>query len=154
MTDHSSKPASSRTAARLAAVQALYQIEQTDTRPALVMAEFRQHRLGQTIDGDTYIKADDKLFIDIVDGVATHQPELDDQLRPHLAQGWSLERIDSILRQVIRCGAYELSHRKDIPPKVVISEYVDVAHAFAEKTEAAFVNSILDKLAKNTSGTI
>jgi transcription antitermination protein NusB len=149
MTDIVSKPASPRTAARLAAVQALYQIEQTEARPAMVMAEFRQHRLGQTIDDDTYIKADDKLFIDIVDGVTTHQTELDSQLARHLAQGWTLERIDSILRQVIRCGAYELAHRQDIPPKVVISEYVDVAHAFAEKTEAAFVNSVLDKLARS-----
>jgi transcription antitermination protein NusB len=150
MTDIVPKPGSPRAAARLAAVQALYQIEQSGERPAMVMAEFRQHRIGQTIDEDTYIKADDKLFIDIVDGVTTHLADLDAQLAPHLAQGWSMERIDSILRQVIRCGAYELAHRKDIPPKVVISEYVDVAYAFAEKTEAAFVNSVLDRLAKNT----
>jgi transcription antitermination protein NusB len=143
------KPGSPRAAARLAAVQALYQIEQTGERPAMVMAEFRQHRIGQTIEDAQYVKADDKLFIDIVDGVSTHRPDLDAQLVPHLAAGWTLERIDSIMRQIIRCGAYELAYRKDIPPNVVISEYVDVAHAFADRNEASFVNSVLDKLAKN-----
>jgi transcription antitermination protein NusB len=142
------KPGSARAAARLAAVQALYQIETTGERPTMVMAEFRQHRLGHTIGEDRYIKADDKLFIDIVDGVTTHLAELDATLATHLATGWSMARLDAIMRQTLRCGAYELTHRKDIPPKVVISEYVEVAYAFVEKADASFVNGVLDGLAK------
>lgn len=144
------KSGSPRAAARLAAVQALYQIEQTGERATMVMAEFRQHRLGQTIEGDQYVKADDRLFIDIVDGVTTHMAALDAKIIPHLASNWRLERIDSILRQVIRCGAYELAHRKDIPSAVVISEYVDVAHAFVDKNDAAFVNGVLDRMARTS----
>jgi transcription antitermination protein NusB len=145
------KPGSARTAARLAAVQALYQIETTGERPTMVMAEFRQYRLGQVIGEDQYIKADDKMFIDIVDGVTTHLADLDAALSQHLAAGWSMARIDSIMRQTLRCGAYELTYRKDVPPKVVISEYVDVAYAFVEKPEASFVNGVLDGLAKANS---
>jgi transcription antitermination protein NusB len=142
------KPGSARAAARLAAVQALYQIETTSARPTMVMAEFRQHRLGKAIGEDQYVKADDKLFIDIVDGVTTHLADLDTALSAHLADGWSMKRLDAIMRQTLRCGAYELLHRKDIPPNVVISEYVDVAYAFVNKAEASFVNGVLDKLAK------
>ncbi len=150
MTNISSpKQISPRSAARLAAVQALYQIEQTGERPALVMAEFRQHRLGKAIDDETIVKADDRLFIDIVDGVTTHADDLTAQLGAHIGEKWSMARLNSILRHIIRAGAYELAHRKDIPPGVVISEYVEIAHGFVDVGDAAFVNGILDKLAKS-----
>ncbi len=142
------KPGSARAAARLAAVQALYQIESSGERPAFVMTEFRQHRLGKAIEDDEYVKADDRLFIAIVDGVTNDLPRIDEAVTAHLTEGWAMDRLDMIVKQILRAGAFELMDRADIPPKVIISEYVEVAKAFFERPEAAFVNGHLDSLAR------
>ncbi len=119
----------------------------------MVMTEFRQHRLGATIGEDHYVKADDKLFIAIVDGVTNDMAELDGAIAAHLTEGWTLDRLDRIVRQILRAGAFELTSRDDIPPKVVISEYVEVAKAFFDRPEAAFVNGLLDALARQLGRT-
>jgi transcription antitermination protein NusB len=150
-----SKPivGTARAAARLAAVQALYQIESTGERPAVVMTEFRQHRIGKAIGDDHYVKADDKLFIAIVDGVTNDLTSIDASVSEHLTDGWSIERLDLIVKQILRAGVFELTSRTDIPPKVVISEYVEVAKAFFDRPEAAFVNGHLDSLARSLGRT-
>jgi transcription antitermination protein NusB len=155
MENVTSKPivGTARAAARLAAVQALYQIESTGERPALVMTEFRQHRIGKAIDDDHYVIADDKLFIAIVDGVTNDLESIDTSVSEHLTDGWSIERLDLIVKQILRAGVFELTSRADIPPKVVISEYVEVAKAFFERPEAAFVNGHLDSLARSLGRT-
>lgn len=139
---------SARSAARLAAVQALYQIEMSGDRPSKVIIEFRNHRLGQEIEGDTYVAADDDLFADIVDGAVHRMAAIDEALSGLLAQGWTLNRVDRLVRQVLRAGAYELMARPDVPAAVVITEYVDVVGAFYERSEASFVNGVLDRLAR------
>jgi transcription antitermination protein NusB len=138
-----------RSAARLAAVQALYQMEMSDSSAARVITEFRHHRLGQDIDGDIYAKADEKLFVDIVDGVDQQRARIDAAVEAHLSDNWSLSRIDSTLRQLLRAAGYELMARLDTPTAVVINEYVEVANAFVERSEAGFINGVLDRLAKS-----
>jgi transcription antitermination protein NusB len=137
-----------RSAARLAAVQALYQMEMSDSSSARVITEFRHHRLGQDIDGDMYAKADEKLFVDIVDGVDDQRERIDAAVEAHLSDGWKLNRIDSTLRQLLRAAGYELMARLDTPTAVIINEYVEVANAFVERSEAGFINGALDRLAK------
>ena len=144
---NSPHPAMERSAARLAAVQALYQMDLAKTDLNAVMSEFAQHRLGQTVDGDEYGAVDEKFFRDLVAGVVQHQRTLDPMLDSRLAEGWRLGRIDSILRAILRAAAFELSERPDIPARAVINEYVDVAHAFFEGDEPKVVNGILDRLA-------
>jgi transcription antitermination protein NusB len=142
------KGGSPRSAARLAAVQALYQIESSGDPVAKVIVDFRNHRLGREVEGDLYVKADEALFTDLVDGAIQRLAEIDAKLAEHLASGWSLDRLDSVIRQILRAGAYELIARPDTPTPVVITEYVDVAKAFAAAQEASFVNGVLDKLAR------
>jgi N utilization substance protein B len=138
--------AASRSAARLAAVQALYQMDMTGIDLTKVVAEFEAHRLGQEIEGDQYCAAEAEFFRDLVEGVVREQRRLDPLIDQHLAEGWRLSRIDSILRAILRSGAYELFMRDDVPAKVVISEYVDIAHAFFGEEEPKVVNGILDRL--------
>ncbi|MGK2285906.1 transcription antitermination factor NusB [Pedomonas sp. V897] len=140
------RPGTPRSAARLAAVQALYQIEMASDSVPRVIKEFHDHRLGSEIEGDTYIRADRNLFDDIVAGAWARREELDGLIARHLAEGWTLERLDRPMRQILRAGAYELVARPDVPTAVVITEYVDVAHAFYEPREAAFVNGLLDRV--------
>jgi N utilization substance protein B len=135
-----------RTAARLAAVQALYQMDMTAIDLNRVIAEFEAHRLGQEVEGCQYCDAETQFFRDIVEGVVREQRRLDPLVDRHLAQGWRLNRVDSILRAILRAGAYEMLMRKDVPSRVVITEYVDLAHAFFEGEEPKVVNGILDKL--------
>lgn len=137
-----------RGAARLAAVQALYQMDVASTPLDDVIEEFVEHRLGQDIEGNDIVEADAAHFEDIVRGVVREQRELDRQVNGALASGWSLARIDSTLRAILRCGTYELRRCKDIPVKVVINEYVDVAHAFFEGDEPGVVNAVLDRLGR------
>lgn len=147
MTDSMVNP---RSAARLLAVQALYQMAMnSDATAAWVITEFRHHRLGREIDGQLYGRADEALFIDIVDGVATRQAEVDATLIQYLSSGWSLPRLDKTLLQILRAGTYELMARVDVPTAVIINEYVDVAKAFFEASDAAFVNAVLDSAARN-----
>ena len=137
-----------RSAARLAAVQALYQRDMEGTSLPKLLDEFHQHRLGREIEGDTYAEAEVPFFDDIVRGVDARGEEIDAALEAKLAEGWSLKRLDKTLLQVLRCGAYELLARADIPTGAVISEYVDVAKAFFDDREAKFANGVLDAVAK------
>ena len=139
----------SRSAARLAAVQALYQLEMEGTPIRVLLHEFHQHRLGATIEDVTYAEAEESFFDDLVIGVDKRREEIDGLGKVRLSQGWSLERLDKPMRQILRAGSYELIARPDVPTPTVISEYVDVAHAFYDKREAGFVNGLLDAVAKD-----
>jgi N utilization substance protein B len=144
------KPARSRSrsAARLAAVQALYQQEMEGTPLARLIKEFHDHRLGATIGDTQYIDAEREFFDDVVTGVDARRDEIDAAITARLAKGWSLKRLDRPMRAILRAGAYELIARSDVPVGSVISEYVDVAHAFYDKRESGFVNGLLDAIAK------
>src|SRR4051794_22776161 len=139
----------SRSAARLAAVQALYQQEMEGTPLPRLLKEFHDHRLGATIEEQTYHQAERDFFDDIVTGADARRAELDALISSRLAQGWSIERLDRPMRAILRAGAYELVARADVPVGSVISEYVDVAHAFYDKRESGFVNGLLDSIAKD-----
>lgn len=137
-----------RSAARLAAVQALYQHDMEGTTLPMLLDEFHRHRLGAEIEGDQYAAADVAFFDDVVKGVAARKDEIDELLASKLAEGWRLERLDKTMLQILRAGAWELMARADVPTGSAISEYVDVAHAFFEAREAKFVNGVLDGVAK------
>lgn len=145
-----SRPARSlaRSAARLAAVQALYQREMEDTHLPRLLDEFHMHRLGQTIEDEQYAEAEVAFFDDVVRGVDARAEEIDALLEERLAEGWHLKRLDKTMLQILRAGAYELLARPDVPVGTAISEYVDVAHAFFDEREAKFVNGVLDAVAK------
>ena len=138
----------SRSAARLAAVQALYQQEMEGTPLARLIAEFHDHRLGATIEDAQYHTAERDFFDDIVTGTQARRAEIDGLISQRLAEGWALERLDRPMRAILRAGAYELIARPDVPVATVITEYVDVAHAFFDKRESGFVNGLLDAIAK------
>ena len=139
----------SRSAARLAAVQALYQHEMEGTPVPRLLREFHEHRLGATIEDQEYVDAERSFFDDVVSGVSARREEIDGKIAEKLAEGWSLERLDKPMRALLRAGTYELLARADVPVGSVISEYVDVAHAFYDKKESAFVNGLLDAVAKS-----
>lgn len=138
----------SRSAARLAAVQALYQQDMEATPLPKLLHEFHQHRLGATIEDVEYADAEVDFFDDVVSGVDGRGQEIDALIAAKLAKGWSLARLDKPMRQILRAGTYELLARIDVPTGSVISEYVDVASAFYDKKESAFVNGLLDAIAK------
>ena len=138
-----------RAAARLAAVQALYQHEMQATRLPKLLDEFHQHRLGAEIEDMQFAKAETAFFDDVVSGVIARHDEVDAVISGKLAQGWSLARLDRTMLQILRAGTYELMARADVPTGSAISEYVDVAHAFFEPREAKFVNGVLDAVAKS-----
>jgi N utilization substance protein B len=138
----------SRSAARLAAVQALYQQEMEGTPLPRLLKEFHDHRLGATIEDETYHEAEREFFDDIVTGTDARRDDIDRLIGERLAEGWTLERLDRPMRAILRAGAYELIARPDVPVASVISEYVDVAHAFFDRRESGFVNGLLDAIAK------
>lgn len=140
--------AQKRSAARLAGVQALYQMDIRGTSVVEVLAEFETYWIGQEIEGVEYSPAEEGFFRDIVGGVVREQRTIDPKVDQTLADGWPLKRVDAIMRAILRAGVYELSYRRDIPPKVTISEYVNVAHAFLDREEAGMINAVLDKIAK------
>ena len=142
------RKANKRGAARLAAVQALYQMDVGGAGINDIFAEFESHWLGNEVEGDKYLPAESAFFRDIVSGVVRDQKKLDPLIDEALSQGWPLKRIEAILRAVLRAGSYELEHRKDVPARVVVSEYVDVANAFVEKDETGMVNAVLDMIAR------
>ncbi|HNJ46851.1 MAG TPA: transcription antitermination factor NusB [Novosphingobium sp.] len=137
-----------RAAARLAAVQALYQREMEGTAMAQLLDEFHRHRLGAEIEGDQYAEAETAFFDAVVQGVDARLDEIDALIEGRLAEGWKLDRLDKTMLQILRAGAWELLARADVPTAAAISEYVDVAHAFFEPREAKFVNGVLDGVAK------
>jgi transcription antitermination protein NusB len=138
-----------RSVARLAAVQALYQLElNPDLAAEAVVREFAHHRLGREVDGEHYGEADEMLFADIVRGVAANREQLDEQISAALSNDWPLARLETVLRAIMQAGAYELAHRPDVPPRVTIREYGTIAHAFFTGKEPGLVIGILDRLAR------
>ena len=146
------KKANRRGAARLAAVQALYQMDIAGAGINDIFAEFESHWLGNEVEGDTYLPAEAAFFRDVVSGVVRDQKKLDPLIDEALSEGWPLKRIEAILRAVLRAGAYELQHRKDVPGRVVVSEYVDVANAFVDREETGMVNAVLDQIGRQFRG--
>ncbi|MET0905355.1 MAG: transcription antitermination factor NusB [Bradyrhizobiaceae bacterium] len=142
------RKANRRGAARLAAVQALYQMDVGGTGINEVLAEFESFWIGNEVEGDQYLPAEGAFFRDVVQGVLRDQKKIDPLIDDVLQRGWPLARVEAILRAVMRAGTYELEHRKDIPGRVVISEYVDVAHAFVERDETGMVNAVLDQIGR------
>jgi N utilization substance protein B len=148
----SERKANQRGAARLAAVQALYQMDIAGTGINDILAEFENHWMGQEVEGNQYLPAEAAFFREVVGGVVREQRNLDPLIDAALAQSWPLKRIEAILRAVLRAGAFELGHRRDVPARVVVSEYVDVANAFVEREETGMVNAVLDALARGLRG--
>jgi transcription antitermination protein NusB len=147
------KRAQSRSTARLAAVQALFQHDMDATPVAQLLHEFHQHRLGSVIDEDefddaAYADAEVEFFDDLVGGTLARLADVDAAITARLSSGWSVERLDRTIKAVLRAGTYELIARPDVPAAAAISEYVDVAKAFDAGKEAGFVNGLLDAIAK------
>ena len=138
-----------RTIARLAAVQALYQMELSGVGVEAVVREFSDHRFQGDLEGETLAEADEDYFAEIVRVVVADQRGIDQAIVQRLAEGWRLERLDATLRAILRAGAYELIHRREVPREVVIDEYVELAKAFFDPAEAKFVNAALDGIARD-----
>ena len=129
-------------------MQALYQMDLAGTGLDEIFAEFESHWLGNEVEGEQYLPAEAAFFRDVVGGVVREQRGLDPQIDAALAAGWPLKRIETVLRAVLRAGAYELGYRSDVPARVVVSEYVDVAGAFVDADETGMVNAVLDQIAR------
>ena len=142
------RKANRRGAARLAAVQALYQMDIAGTPLNDILAEFQSHWIGQEVDGSQYLPAEAAFFRSVVQGVLEDQRRLDPLIDKALQGGWPLKRVEALLRAVLRAGVFELASRSDVPARVVVSEYVDVAHAFLDADETGMVNAVLDQLAR------
>lgn len=142
------RPANKRGAARLGAVQALYQMDIGGTPLQQVVAEFESVRLGKEIDGEQYLEADAAYFRGILAGVVKEQVQLDPLIHKALTPDWPLARIDSLLRAVLRAATFEILKRKDVPAKVIINEYVDVTKAYFLEDEPKMVNGVLDHIAR------
>ena len=147
------KPAatpSRRQAARLAAVQALYQWQEGEHAPAEIIEQFLNVRTGEAGEGGMRRDADRPLFKDVVEGTVAHKDELEQTVSAALAEDWTWKRVDRLVRAILLAGAYELLHRRDVPPRVAINEYVEIAHAFYDQGEPSFINSVLDRVARQT----
>jgi transcription antitermination protein NusB len=142
------RKANRRGAARLAAVQALYQMDIAGTGSTEILAQFESHWIGREVEGNQYLPAEAAFFREVVNGVVREQRSLDPLIDAVLAATWPLKRIEAILRAVLRAGAFELGHRSDVPARVVVAEYVDVANAFVDREETGMVNAVLDQLAR------
>jgi N utilization substance protein B len=138
-----------RSVARLAGVQALYQMETGGAGTEAVIREFHDHRFDRDLEGDRLAPADEAFFADLVRGVVSEQGPIDAAIRRRLAEGWRLERIDSTARAILRAGAFELIRRPEIPAEVVIDEYVEIAKSFFDGPEPAFVNAALDAICRD-----
>ncbi len=139
-----------RSAARLAASQALYQMEVTEKGLNDILAEFEAHWIGQEIEGDAYNPAEIAFFRDVVSGVLHDQAPIDRGLDAMLANGWPLRRVEALMRAILRAAFYELRSRPDVPARVVLTEYVDIAAAFFGPDECGMINAVLDTLARET----
>jgi N utilization substance protein B len=146
-----SRPANQRGAARLAAVQALYQMDVGRQTLEDTLAQFQVHHLGREIEGDQYLPADADFFRQIVTGVIKSQLDIDPTIDNALAEDWPMTRIDATLRAILRAATFELLRRRDIPTGVVINEYIDIARAFYEDDAPSMVNGVLDAIAKRVN---
>jgi N utilization substance protein B len=146
------RKANRRGAARLAAVQALYQMDVAAKGLNEIFAEFESHWIGREVEGSQYLPAEAAFFRDIVGGVVREQRRMDPIIDDTLSKGWPLKRVEALLRAVLRAGAYELEARTDVPARVVVSEYVDVAGAFMDRDETGMVNAVLQDLARQMRG--
>lgn len=146
--DKPARRANQRGTARLAAVQALYQMDVGEAPLEDTLAQFISFRLGQEIEGEQYLPADSDFFTTILKGVVAHQLEIDPLIDGSLVKGWPVTRIDTTLRAILRAAAFELGHRPDVPTKVIITEYVEIARAFYEGDEPRMVNGVLDSIAR------
>jgi N utilization substance protein B len=138
-----------RSVARLAAVQALYQMETGGAGAETVIREFSDHRFDRDLDGAQLARADEAFFGDLVRGVVADQAAIDKAIGRRLASGWRLERIDATARSILRVGAYELMRRGDTPVEVAIDEYVEIAKSFFEGPEPGFINAALDAIGRD-----
>lgn len=141
-----------RQAARLAAVQALYQWQEGQHAAAEIIDQFIRVRRTETGEGGMRRDADQPLFKNVVEGTVAHKEELEQTVTASLAEDWTWERVDRLVRAILMAGAYELIHRKDVPTRVAINEYVEIAHAFYDQGEQQFVNSVLDRIARQARG--
>lgn len=141
-----------RSAARLAAVQALYQMDMEKIGIARLLDEFHAHRLGAEIEDASYAKAEQSFFDDVVSGVNARREEIDGLIEAKLGEQWKIGRLDKTMLQILRAGTYELIARADVSTSTVINEYLDVAHAFFDAKDAKFVNGLLDSVAKEKRG--
>jgi N utilization substance protein B len=139
---------SRRQAARLAAVQALYQWQEGAHAPGEIVEQFLKVRTGEAGEGGMRRDADRPLFKDVVEGTAANRDALEQIVSAALAKDWTWARIDRLVRAILLAGAYELVHRKDVPLRVAINEYVEIAHAFYDQGEPSFVNSVLDRVGR------
>lgn len=146
------KQANQRGAARLAAVQALYQMELSGTGVLEIVSEYENFRLGQEMDGEQYLRADPSWFRSIVSGVVRDQRKLDPLIADSLIEGWPLSRLDATIRAIMRAGVFELIERKDVPVAVIVTEYVEIANAFFNEDEPKLVNAVLDSVARKVRG--
>src|ERR1700742_5103465 len=142
------KKGNRRSASRLAAVQALYQMDLAATPLNDILAEFESHWIGREVEGSQYLPAEAAFFQSVVRGVRDDQRALDPVIDKALSGGWPLKRVEALLRAVLRAGVFELSSRSDVPARVVVAEYVDVANAFLDRDETGMVNAVLDQLAR------
>ena len=138
-----------RSVARLAAVQALYQMEVSGAGVDSVIREFGEHRFDRDVEGEQLAAADEIFFADLARGVVANQAKIDQGIVKRLASGWRLERLDATARAVLRAGAFELMYRSDVPTEVVINEYVEIAKSFFEGPESGFINGALDAIARD-----
>jgi transcription antitermination protein NusB len=145
------KPAE-RSAARLAAVQALYQMDVSGKGVIDALAEFEAFWIGREVDGISFEPAENAFFRDLLAGVVREQRAIDSRIDATLAQGWPLKRIEAVLRAILRAGAYELMFRKDVPARVAISEYIEITHCFYAEDEPGLVNAVLDAIAREVRG--
>jgi len=149
--ENGDRPANQRGAARLAAVQALYQMDVGRQTLEDTLSQFDTHHLGREIEGEQYLPADADFFRQILKGVVKHQRELDPAIDNALTDDWPVTRIDATLRAILRASAWELLRRQDIPARVVITEYVDIAKAFYEDDASGLVNGVLDRIARENN---
>ncbi|VUD69731.1 transcription antitermination factor NusB [Methylobacterium symbioticum] len=141
-----------RAGARLAVVQALYDMDISGKGVLDALAEFEAHWIGREIDGVAHPPAEVAFFRDLLRGTVEEQRQIDPQIDQALTQGWPLRRIETVLRAILRAGTYELMFRKDVPPRAAISQYVDVAHSFYTGDEPGLVNAVLDRIARKVRG--
>ena len=144
--------AARRAGARLAAVQALYQMEQTEQSARSVIADFMEDRLGLNDEGDPVEEADPDIFKAIVDGTVQRQETIDAAIMKRLASGWKIERLDATSRAILRAGVYELIAEIGLPSQIILDEYVSIAHAFFEGAEPKFINGLLDAVSRDVRG--